>query len=179
MRSSYLRMWKPEAPFGISSSGSQNVLRFRMAVKKHRLFENGRFCVAGCPNLFKRLYAVFHLNARDWRSSRVHNNTCQILSMKWTIKCDEIYSCPRRQRKREQSQHQTNLHCNPTHCNNSPDYYLSKIVGYFFSVAACLTTCAPGKYPVRVRTISLPWPLPSAVTSTRRKPGTMLGLVEW
>ena len=40
-------------------------------------------------------------------------------------------------------------------------------------------TGATGKYPVRVRTVSLLFPLVPAVTSTRRKPGSVVGLVEW
>ena len=52
--------------------------------------------------------------------------------------------------------------------------------GYFLSAAApFLATRTTGKYPVRVRTVSLPSPLASAVTCTRRKPGSVVGLVEW
>ena len=48
-------------------------------------------------------------------------------------------------------------------------FYSNVTSAYFFSGgAACFATRTTGKYPVR--TVSLPLPLPSAVTCTRRKP---------
>ena len=50
---------------------------------------------------------------------------------------------------------------------------------HLFAGAAALPTRTIGKYPVRVRTFSFPIPFASAVTSTRRNPGSVVGLVEW
>jgi hypothetical protein len=51
---------------------------------------------------------------------------------------------------------------------------------YFFWLGATgFAVRTVGKYPVRVRTVSLPMPLASALTCTRRNPGSVVGLVEW
>lgn len=45
-------------------------------------------------------------------------------------------------------------------------------------VICFLPSVTDGKYPGRVRTVSLPMPLASAVTSTRRKPPSDIGLLD-
>ena len=50
--------------------------------------------------------------------------------------------------------------------------------GYFFCPAVFFATRVVGKYPDFVRTVSLLMPGDSAVTSTRRNPGSVVAFVE-
>ena len=61
-----------------------------------------------------------------------------------------------------------------------PDRMDNLLKGHTYSLLfPFFATDVTGKYPVRVRTVSLLFPLAPAVTSTRRKPGSVVGLVEW